>query len=211
MDQVEGQSQTEAKAETTNATDETQANAQAQSKQTEPSMTDLMARLERLESSKERLENESKKWKSRYKELEQDNQSAMQKRLEEEGKYQELLELERQKRTELETQVMQTKKTALQKELRAQVANLAKDAFDIEDVVKNLDHSLIEIDEEKFTINGLNEAVAKVKESKSYLFERPGVPGQMTGRPNNKAPQKKQLHELTKAEKDALLRESLGL
>lgn len=170
------------------------------------SLETLSQRLQELESSKERLESESKKWKSRYKELESTNEEAQSRRLEEEGKYQELLELEKNKAHTYSKQMQDLKKKALQKELRIEVSRYARDAFDLEDVVNSLPIDLLEIDEDNMSVKGVAEAVAKVKESKHWLFDNKKVPTTMAARPENGVPSPKTLAEMSNTEKQNLLK-----
>lgn len=196
-----------AKAEGQQDNTEEQAKATTEGESLDPNK--LLERLEALESSKERLETESKKWKERYKELETENEAARQKRLEEEGKYQELLEMEKKKHATLQEQIDKTKKTALQKELLTQIARYAPNAHDFEDVYKNMPYEMLDLDEEDMTFKNVQDAVNQVKENKPYLFATDKLPGSMSSRPDGK-PKAKDLNTMKPEEKQRMLASLLG-
>ena len=195
--------------------EETQAakTQEVESQETPKGETDLdavMKRLEMLEGSNERLESESKKWKSRYKELESTNEEAKRERLEQEGKWQELLELEKNKNMQAAKSMQELKRQALDKELGVQVARYAKDAIDLNDVVyavKTMGEGIVEIDPDNMTISGVQDAIALIREKKAHFFDQGRPPGQVSSRPMSQVPQKKSLAEMTMAEKNALLKE----
>lgn len=165
----------------------------------------LSEELESLKSQNERLLAESKKYKQRAQSVETQQEKLQREALEKEGKFQELLEMEKSNNQKVSEQMMQIKRSALQKEIKAEVARYAKDAFDVEDIIKNLDSSLLEVDEDSLTVKGIDKAVAVVRENKKYLFSNPNIPSFVNSRPNDKI-EKKSLSDMSKEEKQKLLK-----
>ena len=168
---------------------------------------EVLVRVKELEASKARVESESRKWKEKFQRLSSEREESDKEKAKKEGNYQEVLEQEKSK---LMDQMGQIKKSALKKELRAEVSKYARDAYDIDDIVKSLDSSLLEIDEEELSIKGIQEAVSKVREAKQYLFNSKQVPGYVSSKPESKAPPHKTLAEMNSKEKQNILKSLLG-
>jgi len=143
----------------------------------------LMERMEKLEATNSRLLEESKANKSKYQGLKSEVEAKEKEQLTDNEQWKELLEIEKNKRSEFETQLKETKKTVLQKELNFKVASSAKDAHDVTDIINALPRDLISIDDENLSINGVDEAVNKVRELKPWLFDTDKKSGQASGRP----------------------------
>lgn len=155
----------------------------------------LMERVERLEASKNRVEEESKSWKSKFQGLAKTVEDEKRVKLEETENWKELLEIEKNRRSDYEVQLRDTKKAVLQKELNFKVASLAKDAYDVGDVINSLPKDMIEINEEDLSINGISEAINSVRESKPHLFQRENKSGMTSSRPSGDVPKDKSFEE----------------
>ena len=132
----------------------------------------LMAEMDKLRSTNERLLNESKQNKAKYQGLRTEVDSRQQKSLEENEQWKELLEIEKNKSFEVQEQMKSMKQKVLQSNLHAEVAKHAKNAFDVNDVVSNLQSKkdMLNIDEENLRVDGIKEAVEIVMKEKPYLF-----------------------------------------
>lgn len=126
-----------------------------------------------LEASKKRLEEENGKYKSRAQEAEGKLSEAEKAKLEAEGNTQALLDAERAEKVKLQDRIKASNKTALKEKLRTEALKHAKDAHDIDMVLKVTDHKeLLKLDEEAITVDGVKDYVEKVRESHSYLFSK---------------------------------------
>jgi len=61
-------------------------------------------------------------------------------------------------------------KKVLKSRLDFEVAKHASDAFDVNDVISNLDKENITLDEENLTFSGIEEEVNRIRTAKSNLF-----------------------------------------
>ena len=165
----------------------------------------LAQKVEQLEASKNRILEESKEWKSKAQTLKSEKEAAERERLEQSGEVEKLLEIERNRSHELAQAKAQMEKAALKKELHFQAARFAGDAYDVSDVIKSLPQELLSLDKENLSVQGVQDAVTKLRESKPYLFKKTAASGMADSRPASQVPQKKNYHELTQAEKDAEL------
>ena len=182
----------------------TEPNGEVESKK-EVDVESLVQRLEQLESTNKRILDESKQYKEKYRSLRTEVEGKEQKQLEDNENWKELLDMEKNKTHGLNEQLQQFKKTALKKELEAQVARKAPDAFDVDDVIRSLPKDAISIDEEALTIKGIDEAISTVRESKHYLFKQDKTSGQTAARPAGQLDKK----ELSREEKDKEFRDTL--
>jgi len=156
----------------------------------------LAKRVEQLESSKNRLLEESKSWKEKYQGLKTNVEKENENKLTENEQWKELVEIERNKRFELESKVKDLTTMTMQKDLQYKVASLAKDAHNVEDVVTAVSRSgLLDIDKETGTIRGIEEAYNKIREEKPYYFDTAKKSGMSGGRPDDMIPKEKSLDE----------------
>ena len=143
----------------------------------------LLARMEKLEQTNNRLLEESKTNKAKYQGLRTEVEEKEKAQLTENEQWKELLDIEKNKRSEYETQLRETKKSVLQKELGFKVASVAKDAYDVNDVIGALPKDLLSINEEDLTVTGIDEAVNMVREKKPWLFNTEKKSGMTSARP----------------------------
>ena len=167
---------------------------------------DLLAEIEKLKSTNERLLAESNKFKTRKTELEEYKQKLEayeQKKLEETGNWQEMLELERKKRSELEQSLKQRDNQILKSNVFNHVANYAKDAYDINDLLAQKDYAnMIEINEDSLepTAESVQKFVDTLKADKKYLFKGHKVASMADTKPTTNKPQTKRLESMTREE-----------
>lgn len=134
-------------------------------------------RAEELEASKKRLEAENSKIKSRAQEAEEKISEAEKQKLESEGKIQELLDKERAERISIEEKYKQRTSDVLREKLRSEVSKVAKDAHDVDMILRVNEHrDLLKLDESSLSVEGVNDFVGKVRESHSYLFSKKSLP-----------------------------------
>ena len=169
----------------------------------------VMERLQQLESSNQRILDESKSWKTKYQSLRGEVEQKESKKLEESENWKELLEIEKNKAHDLSVQMNHFKKETLKQKIHFETARHAPDAFDINDVINNLPRDILSIDEESLTVKGIDEAISVVKEKKPWLFNNKKTAGQTTSRPvgdNGRLT----YDELSKTDKDNLFMNALG-
>lgn len=189
----------------------TEANAEEQKgsvSENQPNMDDLMKRMEMLERTNERLLEESKGYKNRYRELRDGVEEEKKKQLEQQENWKELLDIEKNKTHSLQENLHNTKKQVLKEKLHYEVARHAKDAFDVNDVIAALPRDMVNINDETLEVSGVADAVSLLKEKKPYFFEGKKSSGQPSMRPigsNGKV----SYEELSKNEQDELFRKAL--
>lgn len=138
-------------------------------------------------ASRQRIEEESKKYKTRAQEAESKLTEAEKKKLEESGNLQELLAKEREENSKLSKRLNETTSNVIREKLRSEVAKVAKDAHDVDMILKVTDHKgLLKIDEEGMKIEGINDFVGKVRETHSYLFSKKEMPKTEDRKPSDK-------------------------
>lgn len=135
-----------------------------------------------LLSKAERLEEESKKYKSRAQQAEEKISEAEKAKLEEAGKLEELLAKEREEKAKLSNTLQERTQGVLREKLRSEVSKYAKDAHDVDMLLKVTDHrDLLTIDEENLSVSGVEDFVAKAKETHSFLFRKKSLDGMGEG------------------------------
>lgn len=156
----------------------------------------VMQRVEQLESSNNRLLEESKTWKEKYKGLKTNVEKDQEAKLTENEQWKELVEIEKNKRFELESKVKDLTTMTMQKDLQFKVASLAKDAYNVDDVVTAIGKTgMLDIDKETGTIRGIEESYNRVREEKPYLFNTAKKSGMSGGKPDTMIPQEKTIDE----------------
>lgn len=156
----------------------------------------VMKRVEQLESTNNRLLEESKSWKEKYTGLKTNVEKENEVKLTENEQWKELVEIEKNKRYELESKVKDLTTMTMQKDLQYKVASLAKDAYNIEDVVTSISKTgMLDLDKETGSIRGIEEAYNRVREEKPYLFNTAKRSGMSAGRPDDMVPKEKTLDE----------------
>ena len=130
---------------------------------------------------------------------------------EEQGKLEELLAKEREEKSKLAKTLESRTQGVLREKLRAELSRHAKDAHDVDMLLKVSDHKdLLSIDEEALVVSGVEDFVGKVKETHSYLFKKANLDSGDDKKPNvnTKSDDEKYLEELeacnSRAELDKL-------
>lgn len=144
----------------------------------------LMSRMEKLEQTNARLLDESKSYKEKYRTVVSEVETKEKAKLEEGENWKELLDREKNEKHQIKEQLSKYKKTIAQKDLHFRVASVAKDAFDVTDVISSLPRDLLTLDEESLEFGGVSEAVNFVKEKKPWLFNSGKSAGQTGARPD---------------------------
>ena len=108
----------------------------------------LEEQVKSLMATNERLVHEHKKYKSRAEEVESSLEDMEKQKLQEAGKTEELLELEKNKSHEATLKAKKFEREAKKRALQLEVASRARDAHDVMDVVKNLNPELISYDDD---------------------------------------------------------------
>lgn len=176
---------------------------------------DLMAEVEKLRSTNERLLQESTKYKTRRSELEEYKaqlEEYKRKELEQKGNFQEMLKMEQEKRLQLENELATRDKRLLKSNIFNAVANYAKDAHDVNDLLAQRDYaSHIEIDED--TLEPVSESVHKfvdtLRNEKKYLFKGQKIPPMSDAKVGVEKPKQKPMSRMGKDELKQELAKSL--
>lgn len=185
---------------------------EAQTTTTEPSQPtekELGARLNTLEEANrrlietnDRLLKESKSHAEKWRTFRDAASADETTKLEEEKNWKALLEKERGEKNTLSEKMETLRRRTLKKTLDFEVARYASDANDVTDIINSLPSELISIDEENYLIDGVSDAVAKLREVKPYLFKRVTMPETVTAKPGYTAnAPEKTIDDLTMDEK----------
>jgi hypothetical protein len=143
----------------------------------------VMEELKALKASNERLLTESKDWKSKYQNVSSEKSTIEKARLEKEGNFQALLEQEKTEKVNLEKKLKEREKSLLKTQARSLLAEVAKDAHDISDLLRLDDVGIIEYDEENLTVKkeSVEKFYATVKTKKPWMFGEKKLPSTATG------------------------------
>lgn len=140
-----------------------------------------------LSSKVERLEGESKKYKTRAQEAEEKISNAEKAKLEEQGELEKLLQAEREENKKTKSQLEKTQKGVITEKLRTEALKHADDVHDVDMLLKISSHmELLKIDEENLDVSGMDDFVAKARESHGYLFKQTSGQQGPEGKPNIK-------------------------
>lgn len=144
------------------------------------------ARAKALSTKNERLEEESKKNKTRAQSAEEKISEAEKAKLEEQGKLEELLRVEREEKSKLSKTLETRTQGVLREKLRAEMSKHAKDAHDVDMLLKVTDHKdLLSINEEELSVGGVEDFVGKCRESHSFLFKKKSMESGEDKKPKN--------------------------
>lgn len=169
----------------------------------------LEEQVKSLMATNERLVHEHKKYKSRAEEVESSLEDMEKQKLQEAGKTEELLELEKNKSHEATLKAKKFEREAKKRALQLEVASRARDAHDVMDVVKNLNPELISYDDDLGMIKGIDDAVKEIRKAKPYLFSSNSVPATPSGRPEAQIPSELTIDDKIAENPTAMLRELL--
>lgn len=154
---------------------------------------DLMAEIQQLKASRDRILEESKGYKNKYQEVAGALDAIEREKLEKEGKTEEILLKERDEKAKLMESLKALKSKTLKANVVSTLAKLAKDAHSIDDLLSLKQASMIEYDEE--SLEPLQETVEKfvntLREEKPYLFGSKKVTPMADGKPSGEVTNKK--------------------
>ena len=172
-----------------------------QAKEDELSQEDLVTEIAKLKTTNERILAESRERKEKYQELKTAKDQEERSKLEKNEEWKELLGKSEGEKGQLLEELKSLKVKTLKTALANEVGKHAKDAFDVTDIVSNLDSNLIKIDEETFSFEGIADAVNSLREKKNYLFDTGKKTSMVDGRPGMGKPKTKSLNEMSMNEK----------
>ena len=147
----------------------------------------ILDQLAQMRSTNSRLLTESKDNADKFRVLRDNVDAKEKKKLEVDGKTDELLAIEKNNVFKLQEQMKERAKRELQKDLEIEVARYAGDSHDLKDVVAALPLEMLTVDEESGEVSNVKEAVAKVREDKSYMFKSKETPTTVSTRPQHVA------------------------
>ena len=172
---------------------------------------EVMARMERLESSNQRLLDESKSWKAKYQGVQSKVEEAQTEQMQQKNDFKGLYEKTLEKVGSLEEEVRSQQKSGLEKTLQYEVAKVAKDAEDTDlllAAVKLKKKDLLGYDRESGTWKGVGDAVDELRVSNPGLFVK-DKPGMINGRPQSAVPKDKTVDELINDDPNSVLASAL--
>ena len=150
--------------------------------------------LEAVAAKNERLLFESQKNKTRAKEAEATLEEKEKEKMLAEGKTNELLALSREEAKTLKENLATREKAVLRSTLKAEVSKHAKDAHDVDMILKATEHtSILDVgfgDDGDAFVLGAEDFVKKVREEKPYLFSKSKIPPMEEGNPKGEIPPK---------------------
>lgn len=161
-------------------------------------VNELVAQINQLKSTNERLLNESKQYKTRKSEVEELQSQLKEyetKKLEEQGNWQEMLKREQEEKSQLQARLQKQQNEILKGNVYNAVANVAKDAHDISDLLAQSEYAnTIEVDEDslKPSQESIDTFVNSLREKKPYLFRPQKVAPMADAKPSvqKEAPKK---------------------
>lgn len=170
----------------------------------------VMQELNEVRATNERLLNESKEWKSKYQSSAKERENIEKAKLEKEGNFQELLEKEKSERLNLEKKLKDRESSLLKTQARALLAEYAKDAHDIGDLLRLDEVSSIQYDEENLSVvkESVKDFVSSIREKKPWMFGEKNIPSSTDGAPSSNV--NKSFTQMTSKEKEAAMKASFA-
>lgn len=169
----------------------------------------VIKKLERLESSNQRLLEESKSWKAKYQGVKSEVEQQQTEQMQEANDFKGLYEKAMNKAQNLEEELKSEKRGALESTLKYEVAKNARDAEDTDLVLAALKlkkKDMLGYDREAGVWKGVDEAIEDLRVSNPGLFVKE-KPSMESGRPQ-KVPEKT-VDELITENPSAVLSEVL--
>jgi len=129
--------------------------------------------LKALQANKSRLLDETKGFKERAQKAEDSLSEAEKAKLEANGETQKLLDRAHEENKKLHATLDKTTSSVLRERLRNEVSKFAKDAHDVDQLLKITEHKdALKIDEENLTVEGAEDFVKKARESHKWMFSK---------------------------------------
>jgi DNA repair exonuclease SbcCD ATPase subunit len=175
---------------------------------------ELIKRIEQLEQSNKRLLEESKGYKEKYKAVSGEISKKEEEIALKQGDLQRLLEIERNKTAERESELNTLREKILAQEIKNTVSKYATDAISLDDVLNQPSFSPVlkeAIDKETLSVNEekAKEFVEQVRKAKAHLFKTANQPGVVTKKPGQNNGKPKSLSEMNTDEIKAALKSGL--
>lgn len=141
--------------------------------QAKAKITDLESSNAKVQKSYDRVVNESGTFKSRAQEAESKLSDFEKNKAKSEGDLQKQLDIEVAEHGKTRVALKNTRVDKLQDELKVKALKFAKDAHDINVVLKIDQHKdLLTVDTEKFKISGVENYIKAVRKTHGYLFTK---------------------------------------
>lgn len=174
-------------------------------------LEEVLARLQQLESTNNRLLDENKKFKTKYKETTSLYENAEREKLEKEGNFQALLESERKRVEKLEQESKEMKAKVLKSNVFLEVSKYAGDVHDLDDLLNQPKYSHIltsAIDSESLSVDGakVKEYVNEVLKVKPWMKKINETPTTITGKPSMTNVPEKKIEEMTSKELEEFIK-----
>lgn len=154
-------------------------------------VSEVMKRIEQLESANKKLLDESKNLKLQASDYKSKLDEAEKIKAEKSGDEKSLLEYEKKKREQIENENKKLKSKTLESQIRATVGKYAKDAHSLDDLLNQAQFKEIlkaGIDPENLTVDedAAKDYVNKVFEAKPWMRKNSSQPGVDATKPNGK-------------------------
>lgn len=142
------------------------------------------ANAKALANKNDRLEEESRKNKTRAQTAEEEIEEAKKKKLQDDGKLEELLATERAEKLQLSQELKDRDNKIIKSNLRAEVMKYAKDAHSVERLLSVTEHKdLLKVNED-LTVEGGEAFVTKCRETDNFLFKKKSLDDTEDKKPN---------------------------
>lgn len=176
----------------------------------------LMAEIERLTSTNERLLDESQTNRTKRAELEElqaQVEAFKNEKLEATGNWQERLVAEQEKNIKLSNDLKAKDNMILKGNIVNAVSKAAKDAWDVNDLLAQSEFaSMIEIND--VTLQPVQESidnfVSSLKEQKKYLFKGGKIPAMADAKPSINQPKEKTMKNMSEEERIEAMKSSIS-
>lgn len=171
----------------------------------------VMEELKALKTTNERLLDESKAWKSKYQTVATEKSTIEKTKLEKEGNFEELLRRTTEEKEAASRENEQLKKQYLRASARSILAEVAKDAHDISDLMRLEEIKAVQYDEGKMEVvrSSVEDFVNEIKVKKPWMFGSVKLPSMTDGKPMAAQPSTKSIEKMSASEKADALKNSL--
>lgn len=180
----------------------------------------LVATIEQLKSTNERLLAESQRNKSQKNEFRSEFETMRdqlenykKRELEEKGNYQEMLQMEKEKSSTYKQQLQAYEDKLLRSNVMNAVSREAKNAYDVNDLLAQKDYAkMIEIPDGELepTKESIHSFVNSLKEDKKYLFKGNTVKSMADTKPAIEKPTNKTVAQMNAAERKEYMMQQLS-
>lgn len=172
------------------------------------SAEELMAQLEQLKSTNERLLRESKEAKSKYKSVLTEAEERKVAELKAKEDYKALYEQTSQEKSMFQKQLEDLKNQTTFNSIKFQVAKMCPDAHDVDDVLNKIKITSAMINPETGEVDGIKSQIDEVRKKYVYLFKQ-NAPAMNNTSPSYAPPAPKDISKMSMIEKNELLKKAL--